>query len=209
MSLNAKHAMDKFLYLSIENGRWHNCPESIRRYLDIYEPNCFRGHGDHELCMWAFPKTKFSNMDKFEEYLCEQHKCHQRGTSWDLFHQRQFAATKVSRGRKVKGLFRYFWDHDFHYVSLAGIEVHLRDLVDGRVPIRGRVLHVFDWDEYFKNREVLLQNKQLFQQDPYRMILPSGELEFQEMRPVRWDGNEKFVMACDSGYWYYFHFCTS
>ena len=46
-------------------------------------------------------------------------------------------------------------------------------------------------------------------EDPYEIILPSGEFEFQEMRALRWDGNVRFVTTRDSSYWYYFRFITS
>ena len=61
-------------------------------------------------------------------------------------------------------------------------------------------------------REVMDKNVPLFcgvLDDPYELMMPSGEIEFVEMKLVRWEGNWKRVVARDSKFWYFIRYDTS
>lgn len=211
--------MDDYRYLGLENGRWIQCPETIRPFLRCF--GLWKGYGDSELLVYAFPRSKFSNMDGFQNYLQEQ-----RETDGNLKYlqreQQQFAERRNNNSRRVEDLLSNFLSIDLHYICIGDQTLHWDD--------RDKPWVLYQREEFKKTLKthdpacVETQSNAiekayqetggvvaLFKgmEDPYGIILPSGELEFQEMRALRWDGNIRFVMTRDSSYWYYFRFITS
>lgn len=207
-----KGELDNYRHLRLENGRVLKCPARLETFLQLCGP--IQSYGDWELSLYAFPLAKYGTMDGLYADVHNHRSKEQKikGMKAAQLAQQAFQQTVAATSLAVSDLLSSFLSTDLREIIVGEQILHWDNRHDPSV--------LYSQGDFINTTEQQLEaiekacqdcNDPIFQsiQDPYELLLLSGETQLEEMRAIRWDGNEKFVLARGRTHWYYFRYCTS
>jgi len=181
-----KRLEQEFLYLYLEVDRWEVIPkqlQNIYRYLAV-TPYC-----DQSFQIFKFPMEKFSSLQEVRNYVepIKSEADNSEDSDKEGF-DTTFAGYDVSK--KLPEFLEHFC-RNWGYINIQGENYKF----DNGFPYK--LL-----SNKIKANTGLLKDLRGIQ-NIYTLYLPSGDIEFEEINVICWDGNEHHVTARDSQFWYY------